>query len=332
MIINAEPKTNTVGNWARLGIEKYLNKVLSHETAVLQDQDPEELHQMRVGMRRLRSAVTSFAPVLDLPKAARDKKIGKIARSLGELRDIDVLMEALNDQYYPYLPEPEQITIDKVLIRLVKRRGKVFKSVRSTLEHKNYQHLKEDLKNWLEFPVYKAIAQFPIQELLPDLLLPQISHLLLHEGWLFAIENLETEDNSQDNSSSKKLSNKKVDKLLTSHGDVLHDLRKQAKKVRYLMALFTDFYGSTYQAYLQDMKEIQEYLGDIQDTVVLEDMLGEILHSDIKKSLPTLLKQISQKRYDSWCKWTQLQRRYLNPAIRQDFHSTLLRPELDPSS
>ncbi|MEB3224731.1 MAG: CHAD domain-containing protein, partial [Synechococcus sp.] len=42
------------GDWAHQAIAKHYQKILSHETGVLADRDPEELHQMRVGMRRLR--------------------------------------------------------------------------------------------------------------------------------------------------------------------------------------------------------------------------------------------------------------------------------------
>ena len=101
-------KNRTLGDWAALGIQQHLEKVIRHEPEVLADKDPEELHQIRVGMRRLRSAVTGFAPVLDLPEAAQNKKIGKISRSLGQLRDLDVLLEALHQQYYPNLPPKEQ--------------------------------------------------------------------------------------------------------------------------------------------------------------------------------------------------------------------------------
>jgi len=59
---------------------------------------PEDLHQMRVGCRRLRSAITGFAPALNPPKPAQEKKVGKIARQLGELRDLDVLREAFHSQ------------------------------------------------------------------------------------------------------------------------------------------------------------------------------------------------------------------------------------------
>ncbi len=54
--------------WAYIAIAKHSRKILKYEAGVLQDKDPEELHQMRVGMRRLRSAIAGFAVAIDLPK------------------------------------------------------------------------------------------------------------------------------------------------------------------------------------------------------------------------------------------------------------------------
>ena len=80
-------------------IAKHTSKIIKHKVDVLKDQDPENLYQMRVGMRRLRSAISGFAIALDLPQTVSDRKIAKIGRSLGKLRDLDVLLAALSDDY-----------------------------------------------------------------------------------------------------------------------------------------------------------------------------------------------------------------------------------------
>ena len=85
------PRAKTVADWAYIGIDKHFHKVLKHEAGVLLDQDTEELHQIRVGMRRLRSTLTGFAPALTMPKSADQKRVGNLGRILGELRDLDVL-------------------------------------------------------------------------------------------------------------------------------------------------------------------------------------------------------------------------------------------------
>lgn len=332
-------KVNSLGDWASLAVEKHFQKTLSHEPEVLKDKDPEELHQMRVGMRRLRSAVKGFGPVVNLPKEAQDKNIGKIARCLGGLRDLDVLLEALENRYKPSLPAAEQAELDKVMKQLQKQRRHAFKKVREMLGHKSYLMLKQKLQEWLEKPVYTNIAQLPIQEVLPDLLLPEVSLLFLHPAWLVGIEKeyLEKTDNQdfllqQTSSKYQVLSinnDKPMPKITLSEEESLHSLRKEVKRVRYQMSLFTDFYGSTYEAYVKDMKDIQEYLGDIQDIAVLRDFLENVLHSKIAKVLPTLAEQLKQNREQALQKWQLLQRRYLNTQVRHSFRSELLRPLIE---
>ena len=74
------------------------------------------------------------------------------------------------------------------------------------------------------------------------------------------------------------------------------------------------------------MKELQEYLVDIQDGVVLRNFLESILQSNIDKVLPSLVKQLQQSREKALRKWQVLQRRYLNIQVRQNFRLELLRP------
>lgn len=324
MTTTTEQKVKTLGDWAALGIQQHLEKVLKHEPEVLADKDPEELHQMRVGMRRLRSAITGFAPVLDLPEAAQNKKIGQVSRCLGQLRDLDVLLEALHQRYYPNLTSKEQKTLQQVFSELDKQRQQTFKQTKKTIEGKKYKQLKQQLQQWLDFPRYTKIEQLPIEEVLPDLLLPEVSKLFLHPGWQVGIEHLQNESNQ--------LSSKTVELILQAEGQKLHDLRKQVKRVRYQMNLFTDFYGATYSAYLQDMKDIQEYLGDIQDSEVLETVMKDVLKSDIHSVLPTFAGVLTENRYQAWQKWQLFQRRYLNAELRLNFRSTLLHPIVNSNS
>ncbi|VXD15067.1 conserved hypothetical protein [Planktothrix serta PCC 8927] len=309
-------QTQTLGYWAVQAIQKHLEKVISHESEVLKDDDPEELHQMRVGMRRLRSAIVGFAPVLELPESAEDEKIGKIGRRLGTLRDLDVLLETLQNHYYSQLPPSEQETLDKILINLVKQRHKAFRLVEWTLDHKTYKKLKEDLQDWLEEPCFTPLEKLPIDEVLPDLLLPQISELFLHPGWQVG------ETQAQLNS----ISLETLEAILDQQGKFLHSLRKKVKRVRYQMNLFTDFYSSKYSDYLEDMKSIQEDLGNIQDSIVLGEKIAEIIPSKINSKLPVFIGLLAQNRYQSWQKWEELQRRYLKAETRHEFRLELLHP------
>lgn len=314
-----DPKT--FGYWAYLAIKKHFKHTIKYEADVLKDTDPEDLHQMRVGMRRLRTAMTGFAPALLLPKAATEKKVGKIARNLGELRDLDVLQDSLQNQYLPSLPTKEQDVFKKVLASLAKQRKKTLEEVQTTLNEQPYQKLKKALKDWLDEPTYQELAEISIYNILPDLLLPSVSQLFLHPAWLVGV-NLKTGKIS----ASKAIDSDSVVQLLNTHGDTVHSLRKQAKRVRYQMELFTDFYDSTYQNYLKDIKKIQSLLGEIQDSFVLAEFLTKNLDSEITVKLPTLDEQLTENRYQTWQEWQFLQQQYLNHQTRISFHETILKP------
>ncbi len=323
MNLQTSTQVKTLGDTAAVAIEKYFRKTIAHEADVLKDKDAEELHQMRVGLRRLRSAVTGFAPVLDLPKQAEQHKIGKVGRILGTLRDLDVMLESLRKQYYPNLPADEQEVLDQVLLNLLKQRRRALKGVKAVLEHKSYQLLKKAIEDWLEKPQFRAISNLPIAEVLPDLLLPQVSEFFLHPAWLLGTEYQDGKVKVCDD-----LNAEAVEQKLAAEGTILHDLRKQAKKVRYLMNLFGDFYGETYEAYVEDVKAVQECLGDIQDSEVLGEFLTDFVECDLKKELPKLAGILAENRYAAWGKWQILQRRYLRSEIRQDLRSVLIHPVL----
>jgi CHAD domain-containing protein len=82
----------TVGQFAYQVIAQQYRRMVNQEQGVLADNDPEYLHQMRVGSRRLRTALQVFSQVVKLPRKAGVKQIRNIARTLGSLRDLDVQM------------------------------------------------------------------------------------------------------------------------------------------------------------------------------------------------------------------------------------------------
>jgi CHAD domain-containing protein len=320
-----KPKPNTaktLGDWAYLALHQHYDKMLAHEAGVFKDTDPEELHQMRVGMRRLRTAIVGFAPALDLPKAAKEKNVAKIARILGKLRDIDVLQETLKQDYQPVLPSSEQKQLNRALKTLKKERKTSFAIVQATLADKRYQKLKAGFEDWFERPHYQAMAAIGLDLVLPDLLLPQTSKLLLHPGWWIGVEFKDGEA-----SLAQDLKPAAVERLLHDCGEFLHDLRKEAKRSRYQMELFEPFYGDTYCGYLKDIKKIQTVLGHIQDGFVLTEFLHRVLDTDLDQTMPIFAEQLRRSRYQNWQNWQALQAKFLNPSLRQNLRTTMQQPD-----
>ncbi|PMB12378.1 CHAD domain-containing protein [Fischerella thermalis CCMEE 5282] len=321
MSLAVEPKVENFGYYAYSAIQKHFKKTLKWESEVKKDKDPEALHQMRVGMRRLRTATSRFAIAVNLPKVVSDKNIGKIARRLGNLRDLDVLKETLEHLSQPQLPKKERQFLQTALDALEKQREEALADVRDTFKDEHYKAIKQALKKWLDEPNYQPLASLPMQQVLPDLLLPEVSNFLLHPGWLVGTEIEEHQIVVLHNWEAKK-----IEKELATNSKTLHSLRKQAKRTRYQMELFSDLYSKTYTAYIAELKSIQDILGSIQDSIVLAEWLESILESEIQTQIPTIAALLVENRYQMWQQWQPLQERYLQCKTRQDLHFTVLHP------
>lgn len=313
--------SNTLQEWSYLAIANHSRKMFKYEGRVLKDKNPEDLHQMRVGMRRLRSAISGFAIALDLPKAVNEKNIAKIGRSLGKLRDLDVLLLTLINDYRSHLSAIEQKSLDKAVKLLHKQRQKEFKQVQKTLNSKFYNHLTQGIKNWLEQPKYQAIGSFPVYFVLPDLLLPQVSQFLLHPAWLIGVEL--KEGKIQFSEMFNKIAFKQ---RLEQEETVLHSLRKSAKKTRYNLELFSQFYDDKYRYYVKQIEQIQEVLGQIQDCYVLQKSLEKTTKFAIAKQMPELAILLTKTRYQKWQEWKILQRHFLEDKMRNELRQTIQQP------
>jgi CHAD domain-containing protein len=319
--MNDSQKAKTLGDWAKIAIQQHYQKILKHEALVLKDKDPEELHQMRVGMRRLRTAIAGFSCAVILPKSVDEKKVGKIATVLGNLRDLDVLGETLSTVYLPELSKNEQKKLEKLFINIQKKR-KVIAKITQEILHKNiYQSFKEDLDDWLEKPVYTAIAALPIEHILPDLLSPQISAFLSHPGWVVGSSLHQTENMIDFN-----LPTKHLEDLSHPEEMILHSLRKETKRTRYLMELLLTFYEENYQEMLKKIKQVQEVLGEIQDGFVLRQVLGQAYGHDLPKMLPIMTQKIQEHRLQNGLEWEELRQFFLFPANRIQLRLSIQSP------
>jgi inorganic triphosphatase YgiF len=75
-----------------------LAQAIQNEAVVRQTRDPAALHQFRVGLRRLRAAISFFKDMLKDPQsdALRDE-LRAVSQELGAVRDLDVYVERLRD-------------------------------------------------------------------------------------------------------------------------------------------------------------------------------------------------------------------------------------------
>ncbi|APV49523.1 hypothetical protein BWI17_07420 [Betaproteobacteria bacterium GR16-43] len=137
----------SLGDAARALVGTSLAQVQANEEGLLSATDPEFVHQARVGLRRMRSALRTFRAALP-PEASRWRnELGSLARTLGEARDWDVFATET-------LPPLAKAFGDSALARKLARRASVPRvrareAARDALRSKEFARLVLDLARWL---------------------------------------------------------------------------------------------------------------------------------------------------------------------------------------
>lgn len=318
----------TLAEYAHQTIQQTVKKIMAQEDTVLKDKHPEPLHQMRVGMRRLRTAVKVFSTTIVMPKAVSNAAIGKIANTLGGTRDLDVLQQELITHYQPLLKKSEKTKFDAVLKQVSQTRQHRFAQLQKTLNSDRYQKLKRSLQDWLEHPVYTPMGDLFVSQALPDLLLPLVCQLFLHPGWLVG-----TTVQAGNVTLIPLEETEALNQQFHQFNHLLHGLRKQIKGVRYQAEFFSGFYDTSYLERVEEFKSLQEILGQLQDHVVLRQFLESTLGTDLGKVLPSVDRAMQQDQATFWQNWQPLQHRYLSLEFRQSLRSLLTTPTaLAPTS
>ena len=107
---------------ARQIIVNYFHQMMSYKEGVKAGSDIEFVHEMRVTSRRLRAAMDNFVDCF--PEKAFNKyykKVKSITRTLGAVRDLDVLI-ARFEKELATLPEAEQADIQRLIENLQQKR------------------------------------------------------------------------------------------------------------------------------------------------------------------------------------------------------------------
>ena len=228
--------------------------MLEHEAGSRTGDDIEDVHDMRVATRRMRSALQLLGTYYK-PKALRPlvRGLRKVARSLGTVRDLDVLIQNLQT-YQATLDEEGKTGIQAIIDRLDGERTFARHHLVRTLDKNNYRRFTNEYAEFLT-------AEGSTKNLDPDDVQPsQVRHLLPsliydHLGTVRAYDQtIEQAD------------------ALT-----LHALRIEFKRLRYLVSLFSDVLGSSAKEFITELKAIQDHLGRINDLHVAQDRLCDLI-------------------------------------------------------
>ena len=92
---SAVDRTQNVGEAAYAVLRKHFDRWQRHDAGTRLGEDPEELHDMRVAIRRMRAALRLYVEFLPAPVRSLNESLRWVAQATGDARDLDVQMEQL---------------------------------------------------------------------------------------------------------------------------------------------------------------------------------------------------------------------------------------------
>ena len=120
--IEASAPDETLETCAREIIVCYFQQMMSYKDGAKDGRDIEFVHDMRVTSRRLRAAMDNFADCFPKkPFRKHYKKVKAITRTMGSVRDLDVLIDRFQKSL-DTLPEAEQSDIRELILHLQRER------------------------------------------------------------------------------------------------------------------------------------------------------------------------------------------------------------------
>lgn len=206
--------------------------------------DPEFLHDLRVAVRRTRSVLAHGKGVL--PAAVRRSHregFGWLGTVTGRARDLDVYVIEWDDYVAPLGPDGAT-ALAPVLDHLIRQRQAAHATMAEALRSDRYNQLMSDWQRWLRQPT-------------SDLGGPEADS---------SIGDIATSRTAE---AQRRLLERGRGIRPDSPAEDLHELRKDAKKLRYLVECFGSLYPSApRKAFVQHLKVLQDNLGEHQDTEV----------------------------------------------------------------
>ncbi|RIJ69559.1 CHAD domain-containing protein [Nakamurella silvestris] len=244
----APDRKGPAGAVLRPYLQEQITELFDRDPQVRRD-EPEGIHKMRVATRRLRSALSTFRPLLDgeVTDPIRDE-LKWLAEILGRARDVQVQTERL---HLAVLAEPSDLVLGpvdrRVQLTLTQAYREAFTGVRQALDSTRYFRLLDALDTLSDHPPLSAKAAGRADRVLPDLVAKKWKRLRKAAGVVLA-----------DGTDGE-----------------LHETRKAAKRARYA----AEVVGVVFPRARKDAEigqDLQEILGEHQDSVVSRDHLREL--------------------------------------------------------
>jgi CHAD domain-containing protein len=217
------------------------------------DIDTEFVHQARVATRRMRSALRLFREAI--PQSVVTyfaEELKWLGGKFGTVRDLDVFLLNLS-RFRPQIkrfPSKKKKALENWI---EKHRRSPLKALQEALESSRYKSFERRFMQFLERPLparpRAPLAVRPVREVAP---------LVINEKFEAAIQQ-----------GHKVLARPKLKEF--------HALRIQMKRLRYAVEFMAPAYNGALNPFIERTVEIQDCLGELQDTVFTREFVEALL-------------------------------------------------------
>jgi CHAD domain-containing protein len=216
-----------------------LARLRAHEAGARSGEDHEELHDLRVALRRLRTIARVFEDVLPPQFAALQAEMRWLDDVLGAVRDLDVQLELLGDG--------DRSAWSDIVRQLQRQRDEARQVLVQALSGQRYQHLTSEIERLTKACTETASA--------PD----------IHDIAAPALRSVYRRYHRK----AKRLSG-------SATSEDLHDVRRRARRLRYMAEFLRDIYGPPARHLVRSVEAAQDVLGNYQDCVTSIHKLCEM--------------------------------------------------------
>ncbi len=248
-------------------LQTNLNTVKEWEPIAFAGMDIEGVHQMRVCLRRMRSALTVFRSAIPRKAAGKlGKEMRWAAKALDRARDLDV-----------YISENLSANKQKKMRDVaVKRRNEAYEQVRDFIQGERYLGLCGEFSRWLKAKAWRDKLSEDEWKILEERITPFASRVLAQHR----------------------------DQVLRDGGEIhrldseaLHQLRIDCKKLRYATEFFSPLYGKQMKTFTGHLKALQDLLGTLHDTTVIAGLQKDLLKGKNNRKLKNLARGLAARRW-----------------------------------
>ncbi|MEW5867670.1 MAG: CHAD domain-containing protein [Chloroflexota bacterium] len=311
--IGIEPE-DSLAEAGRKVMRYHFAQMLRHEAGTRLGEDIEALHDMRVATRRMRAAFEVFGEAFE-SKILKPHLLGlrAIGRALGTVRDLDVFMEKAQ-LYLETLPEEQRHGLDPLLAVWQEQRQAGRAVMLAHMDSPEYQAFKHQFNIFLHSP--GAGARFIPQGAPVPTQVRELAPMLIYERLAVV---------------------RAFDPLLANASiEQLHALRIEFKKLRYTVEYFSEVLGAKARLVIEDLKVLQDHLGDLNDAQVAADLLREFLdeweprQADLpiheRQNLEGVVNYLASRhaeRHRLMVTFQSAWKRFMRPAFRRNLASAV---------